>query len=47
MKQFYDRLKENVKDEVSKLDRINLLDIIRNALKIDNYLKERAIERKE
>ena len=47
MKQFYDGLKENVKDEVSKLDRTNLLDMIGKALKVDNRLRERAIERKE
>ena len=44
MKQFYNRLKFNVKDEVVKADRIILGNIINLSLRIDNRLRERAIK---
>ena len=44
MKQFYNRLKSNVKDEIIKADRITLGNIINLSLRVNNRLRERAIK---
>ena len=44
MKQFYNRLKSNVKDEVVKADRIIFSNMINLSLRVDNRLRERAIK---
>jgi hypothetical protein len=48
MNQFYQGLREDVKDEISKEDRPDeLTDYIEKAVKIDNRLYERRLEKKQ